>query len=495
MAHQKHPRQTVLLVLSADERAQLVAEFNEKNAYLASVLDEVTPQEYYRDMFPEGSFEQENGESGRPNGLASVLVDSAQPGRRYNRIIFDDLAMIDELADRDFVVVPPIGYSGRRRLSRFAFSFYGLCIDLDDVGVDNIKDLLYQMETKWLPHATYIVNSGTGIHVVYLFDNPIPAFPKYFESFGKLKERLSDMVWNQYTSRDKKKQYQGIFQGYRMVGSPTKLGADCRVTAFSCGKKVTLHYLNEFVDEKYQCEFDDLRHTSLQEARELWEDWYQRRVIEKKPVGDYKLSDKEKVRRRAWYESWKNRIYDGAYDGNRHYCIGVLFNYGMKAEIPVEEVLDDALGLVPYLNGLTTKDTNEFTEADVYSAMVYYDRKYIKMGRHGIQKMTKIDIGKTKRNGRKKAQHVRVMNAIREIEYPDGEWRNKEGRPTAQQTVSAWRTDHPDGKKADCIRETGLSKPTVYKWWDKPLAVPEQEVSTVRTVQRMGRSPRMQDRK
>lgn len=27
--------------------------------------------------------------------------------------------------------------------------------------------------------------------------------------------------------------------------------------------------------------------------------------------------------------------------------------------------------------------------------------------------------------------------------------------------------ENPEGRKIDCIRETGLSKPTVYKWWDK----------------------------
>ena len=27
------------------------------------------------------------------------------------------------------------------------------------------------------------------------------------------------------------------------------------------------------------------------------------------------------------------------------------------------------------------------------------------------------------------------------------------------------KAGYPDGKKADCIRDTGLSKPTVYKWW------------------------------
>lgn len=37
---------------------------------------------------------------------------------------------------------------------------------------------------------------------------------------------------------------------------------------------------------------------------------------------------------------------------------------------------------------------------------------------------------------------------------------------SAEQIVKEWRESHPDGKKADCIRDTGLSKPTVYCWWE-----------------------------
>ena len=40
------------------------------------------------------------------------------------------------------------------------------------------------------------------------------------------------------------------------------------------------------------------------------------------------------------------------------------------------------------------------------------------------------------------------------------------GRHNVADTVIEWRKAHPDGKKADCIKETGLSKPTVYKWWN-----------------------------
>ena len=61
------------------------------------------------------------------------------------------------------------------------------------------------------------------------------------------------------------------------------------------------------------------------------------------------------------------------------------------------------------------------------------------------------------------------MNRIRklqEADYPDGEWRNKDGAPTKKTIVQEWRKAHPDGRKADCIKDTGLSKPTVLKWWE-----------------------------
>ena len=473
--HQNHPKQgqTPRKELTPEEVVYLTQEFEEKQDYLRNHLEEVTPFEYYRDMFPEGSFElaTRNDQERKPNGLASVLIDQAQPGRRYNRIIFDDLAMIEELKDTEFVVVAPVGYSGRRRISKMAYSFYGMCFDLDNVGVDQIGDLLYQMQNKILPTASYIVNSGTGLHVVYLFDDPIPAFPQYFESLGSLKQELSEMIWNQYTSRDKKKQHQGIFQGYRMVGSPTKISDDCRVTAYKLGKKVSLNYLNSFVSKENECIFNDLKYTSLREAKEVWADWFQRRIVEGRPVGSYLLTEKEKVRRRAWYEAWKKRIRKGAHDGNRYYCIGILFNYAMKAEIDEEEALDDALDLVPYLNGLTEKEKNEFTEDDVYAALKFYDRQYIKMGRKGIKKITNIDIGETKRNHQNQKDHLEEARAIRDIRMKrqGKDWRNKCGRPigsgTAEEKVREWQEAHPGGMKADCIRDTGLSKPTVYKWW------------------------------
>ena len=98
------------------------------------------------------------------------------------------------------------------------------------------------------------------------------------------------------------------------------------------------------------------------------------------------------------------------------------------------------------------------------------DRKRLSTiaSREWIEDNTKVTIPANKRNYRKQKDHVKVMNTMKALKKQLGE-EVKEGRPkgsgTAEQTVREWQESHPAGKKADCIRETGLSKPTVYKWW------------------------------
>ena len=467
--HEHHPKQRAK---SRDdytlaEIAHYTETFHAKNNYLEENFERVTPKEFYRGIFPEGTFERYNSmNEHKPNGILSILVDEERRGRSYNRLLFDDLEMLDYVAGKEFVIASPIAFSGRKRTSKMAYQFYGMAIDLDGVEVDNIKDLIYQMQNDVIPAASYIVNSGTGLHIYYVFEYPVPALPAFFDSFNALKKALSEIIWNQYTSTDKKKQYQGIFQGYRVPGTQSKFSKDCIVTAFKVGNKVTVNYLNSFVDDKDKADFNDLNYTSLNEAKELWEDWYNRRIINNEPVGSYKLSEKEKARRRRWFETWKEKMIKGAYDGNRHYCIGVLFNYAMKAEIPLEEALEYALDMVPEFNKLTQKPGNRFTEDDVYAAEVYYDRKFIKMGRKGIQRMTGIDIGETKRNNRTQQEHLKRARALRDLSLSEQGRSWTDGRPTKKDIIDKWRYDNPEGTKAQCIKETGISKPTVYKWWD-----------------------------
>lgn len=158
----------------------------------------------------------------------------------------------------------------------------------------------------------------------------------------------------------------------------------------------------------------------------------------------------------------------------------MLSIYAIKCgedNVSFEELEQDCLEIMEYFDTLTTDPKNRFTEEDVYDALqAYEDEGFVTYPVNSIANRSGIPIEKNKRNGRKQKDHIRYMNTIKNFKFNNGEC-SLGGRPkgtTKHQEVQEWRKNNPDGKKADCIRELGLTKPTVYKWWDVPLEEPEQ---------------------
>ena len=430
---------------------------------LAANFDEVHYMDFYRDVFPEGSFEERGVfEDGKYNGIAVAIEKGSKRAKRMT--ITDDLDVIGDMAGTDdFCLMSPISYAGKSRKSSNARFMYALAIDLD--GIEERKQWEFFMEQierghemlkfVWgLPRPTYLVSSGTGIHLYYVFKQPIPMFKNIVEELEKLKRRLTWQAWTQgASSLHDKVQYESLFQGFRVVGTITKDGGRCR--AFSVGEKVTVEYLNKFVPEEYRAENfaykSDLR---LEDAKKKYPEWYQRRVVEKRPKNTWTC-------KKALYDWWIKKLLGGAEQGHRYWCIMTLATYAQKCGVPRETLEEDAYGLIPFMN---TKG-DEFTEDDVLHALEAYTDSYITYPIDTIVWRTGIQIEKNKRNFRKQALHLERARAVQNIDYPCGEWRNKEGRPDKLSVVAEWRSEHPEGTKAECIRETGLSKKTVYRWW------------------------------
>ena len=118
------------------------------------------------------------------------------------------------------------------------------------------------------------------------------------------------------------------------------------------------------------------------------------------------------------------------------------------------------------------KHENALTEDDIKSALEAYDKEYYNFTIADIEALTDIRIERNKRNGRKQEQHLQFARGVREVKAKIGETVSGGGRPsgsgTAQVRVYEWRQQHPEGRKADCHRETGLDPKTIRKWWDCP---------------------------
>lgn len=435
---------------------------------LEASFDEVSYMDFYRAIFPVGSFEVRGVyEDGKYNGIAVSIQKGSKRAKRFT--VTDDLEAIEDMAlTDDFCLMSPISYAGKSRKSENARFLYALAIDLD--GMETLKQWNFFMQQVeyghkmlsfvWgLPRPTYLISSGTGLHIYYVFEKPIPLFHNVVEQLEVLKKRLTWQAWTQgASSLHDKVQYESLFQGFRVVGTITKTGGRCR--AFEVGEKVTVEYLNRFVPEEYRVRsFLYKSDLSLDEAKKKYPEWYQRRIVEKRPRHTWTC-------KKDLYDWWIRTLTEGAEQGHRYWCIMTLATYAKKCGIPRDELEKDAYGLIPLMN---TKG-DEFTEDDVLHALEAYTDSYITYPIETIVYRTGIKIERNKRNYRKQEAHLYLARRRKEDLKVIGEPVN-EGRPTAEQTVSEWQESHPAGKKADCIRETGLSKKTVYKWWKKEDSV------------------------
>lgn len=431
---------------------------------LGTSYDEVGYLDFYRDIFPEGSFEKRGiYEDGKYNGIA---VSIQKGGKKTKRLtVTDDLEAIEEMAmTDDFCLMSPISYVGKSRKSGNARFMYAMAIDLDGIEtLDQWQFFMQQVERGhemlsfvWgLPRPTYIVSSGTGVHIYYVFQKPVPLFQNIVEQLEVLKKRLTWQAWTQgASSLHDNVQYESLFQGFRVVGTVTKDGGRCR--AFRVGDKVTVEYLNQFVPAEYRVKSllyqSDLK---LEDAKKKYPEWYQKRIVEKR-------SRKTWVCKKDLYDWWIRKLSGGAEQGHRYWCIMTLATYAKKCGVPKDVLEEDAYGLIPLMN---TKG-DAFTEDDVLHALEAFTDSYITYPIDTIVNRTGIPIEKNKRNYRKQTVHLARARAVQAVDYPNHEWAGRpKGSGTAEKIVRKWQELHPAGKKADCIRETGLSKPTVYKWW------------------------------
>ena len=69
-----------------------------------------------------------------------------------------------------------------------------------------------------------MVLSGHGLHLYYVLETPIRATMNNIRKLNKLKEGMTKLIWNRYTSNIEKIQFQYCLQGFRMVGSASKMG-------------------------------------------------------------------------------------------------------------------------------------------------------------------------------------------------------------------------------------------------------------------------------
>ncbi len=454
-----------------------------------------------------------------------------QKERTKHRLVCDDLIAIDRAIDRsvesgNFCYMAPITYCGKSRKRSNQRFLYALIIEVDGLITEKVdgerklrqvgmENLIHQWggsnEPKWengmYVAPTAVVCSGSGVHLYWFLEDAYPLFGGKRDKCGAtnrmdqwelFRGNFARYIWNDAVS-NWPLQREHLGQTFRMVGSSSKKGEV--VEAFWISKKkYTMEELfdqkgcsardlfapapREFWETTSKKDLDLTKHPmgegfspTMLEAKAKWPNWFQDRIIDKKPAREkgHWVADK------AVYEWYKRQIEENPHVGCRYYRIYTLAQYGAKCQIPFDTVKKDCWEFGRMFQKISQDPSENLADWEIRKAIqAYFTPNAHESTIDFINDRAHLNIQKNKRNGRTQYSHLHDpihMNAdgkpsinqcksnrdlVLQFMRDNGKI---EGRPTKEEIVANWRKEHPNGKKADCIRDTGLTKPTVYKWW------------------------------
>ena len=220
--------------------------------YLSAQFEQVGGYDFYRELFPDNElYGVKYDDFSHPS---AVYLYQGEDERLHRRKMYHDTWEQDytEFVEQNgLTLCSGLVYRRNKNRLEHAQRMNALIFDLDGVGIGELRNLFLRFDgdpqrVRRLPMPTFLVLSGNGLHLYYVFKEPIDLYPNIKVQLKSLKYDLTFRIWEyKGTSQLKAIQYQSINQGFRMVGSiNAKYGTE--LVAFRTGDRVTLDYLNAY---------------------------------------------------------------------------------------------------------------------------------------------------------------------------------------------------------------------------------------------------------
>lgn len=466
---------------------EMAMDFEWKSDILAVFGEEVSGSTFYQDYLFRELY------SGEIEGYKVILTEyDAEDKKKVNKIDVDEICNYLHLND---VALSPCLFHKNWRRKNLLNYISAFVLDIDKLRPKQLQRFLRLFDEGRLLTPTFIANSGSGVHFYYLLDKMQRIDSVQNEANKLAATEIYRCLYNDVIKKEKWKDAQKhwLGQDYRVVNSKTKLHQISQV--FKTGRTYTFdeliaHYSIQIdLDKNYatqkmiryaeniakdlglQCpDFTDSKAT-YDFIAENKDAAYLAREERRKARAERENSRKGKKRRKpgTWYGNTLFHMRDHTSTGFRFSSLKALAMIAFKEKIPREKFIADVYELAAYWEEFDWGG-DDFNTKNVEAIERLYDNalKYANTSSETLEEWLGYEFKRmgNKKNGRSRNEHLERARAVQKIDYPDGEWRNKNGAPSKAQLVYDWRKENPNGKPMDCVRATGLNKDTVYKWWN-----------------------------
>lgn len=355
--------------------------------------------------------------------------------------------MLEEVSVRHDAAVCPAEFFHKVRRTSMLKSLHALTLDLDSVEPTDLQELLNHAFMGLTP--TYLVNSGSGVHLVYLFTAPVACYnwakTLLTEVHTRLKEKFS-VPWAMYHVDT----IPSLVQVYRVVGSRTKLGQTA--SAYLVGNAWDVASLAATVGVTWE------KPVSSPHRTKGW------------------IKDTEKVKtlpsgRPSFYQSVLKGITEKTDVGHRHMSMFALAVIAVKCRISHERLHSDLKALQSHFNETSSQLIND---REIDNILATLDAKKAKsVTGETLEKWLGWTFErKTKRNHRSREEHLSLVA--------------EKKRTQSATAVQDYLTEHPGASISEVAKRLGMSRNTVTKYYRMPdtsiQEIPLASDSTVEAV-------------
>ena len=360
------------------KKNNLQQEFEAKNDILRSRFLEVAPVDYLSTIFPDKGYEDELiVVFGTVKDKSGNIIERGTVKRVALEYIWD-------ITWRSNAYIPYCDFIKNYYHSKTLKSVKAFVVDCDGITSTRLKKILKYLWRSLPAEPTHIVNSGQGVHFVYVLSEPVNVKGLRW-SVNKLNETIQD-TFSKLLNVDK----HPVVHPYRFPGFLTKI--DTVATAFK-------------VREPYT--FEELMKVFKLEPKKA-------KGTEKKGRQKGKLLVLPNGRR-AFFEWVLRKLFmNPPIPGRRHnsfFALGIVA-YKCRREVPYEEALE-TIPMV-YEDMMDRNLHIGFTMEEAYNAFHKgYNPKYVRASWKYLCGLLGWEYRPNKRNGRSREEHLEVMNAFR----------------------------------------------------------------------------------
>ena len=162
--------------------------FRECYELLSNVYDQVNGEDFYRYIFPDNENSGElYSDFSHPNAIYLYHDEQDEGAKRRlrRRIMLNDTwasDYMDYVEGNGMTLCSGLTYHSRSNKLQYAQTMNALIFDLDGVGRSELEHVLERTTGsgdvyRSIPKPTFIVLSGRGLHLYYVFDEPIALYP------------------------------------------------------------------------------------------------------------------------------------------------------------------------------------------------------------------------------------------------------------------------------------------------------------------------------